>query len=1192
MAKRIDIVFGSSVDSSGALNDVKSFQKSIKDLKIKPQIDDSFVKEFQKNLKIIKDEQTKLNTLTSTASSNGISYNITQRQSRNHQYYPAEFSIDESKSINTLESNLKTLYRNAIELQGNINSATKSGLTTYVNEYKSALDEIKKQISDTESSLNLLSGGSETDNRLKRLKSTLKSTEIEGNIAEQSKQYKILDNAIANLTTSEERLAKAKANMNSESTINAIQEETNYWKQQIEAIKNAANATEDIKNRADAGIKESSLNSNSTYAVSMEKYAINILPEYQRSVKQISKAETERATIVKKMETADDNEKNTLTALLSIIDNTIASKKEHIDTIEKESSETDAYNKALEYRKSVEQETEKNIALINSKGTKTIDVFAEMKKRVSETVEEFLTIGVVDELFNSITQSITQAIDTIKELNAAMTDVQMVTGGTNEETQALATQYSNLAEELGATTTEIANGASEWLRQGKSIEETSQLLKASMTLSKVGAIESSQATELLTSTLNGYKMEASDAMNVVDALSRVDLVAATSVEELAEALQHTANMARVNGVGFNDLVGMIGAVSEATRRSASVVGNSFKTIFSRLTNIAAGKDVDDEGEPINDVEQSLENVGIKLRDTNNEWRNMYDVISEIATKWSSFSSLEQSQISTAVAGTRQRETWLSLMENWERARTLSTEAENSMGSASEKMAIYTDSIEGKLKSLEAAYEDLVYTESAQDLFKFTIDSGRTLIEVINTLSNNSFVKLVAAGATATLAINKFRKAWSLIGNAEEISKTSKLMQIFVSGLSKIKSGKDTIVNAAASASTAISSMSTNMQVAAASGAGLSGAFTVLGGSIKAAGAALLSSPFVVVTSVIAGISLINKIIDDMTVTLEEAQQALDETTSKIGELQSEYDSLSSKNGDLTENERERLKLLEAQLEVLQKQKETEEKNVVATQVKGAVVGNYKDTNMSDYEGNKANREQAHKELKPESYNLGINTDYGIVDVKTALMDLEMYNEQLKNIDVNSENAAQQWDEIAEKQNEASAYLLGWAELLQDAKDSGYTLTGDAEKIAEMLNSSSIFADLLNNNLESSSETANELNDSTEDIATQLEEANNAVTSAMSSVNEGMDMISSLENEISESGIISLDTLNSLIEKYPQLINVVSQYLTGLASTTDIMNALQEAYEVDQTNLYNSLLAKLQMQDWYAKFQDPYIQDEN
>ena len=127
---------------------------------------------------------------------------------------------------------------------------------------------------------------------------------------------------------------------------------------------------------------------------------------------------------------------------------------------------------------------------------------------------------------------------------------------------------------MGSTTTQVAEGASEWLRQGKSAEETTTLLKASMTLSKVGAIEASQATELLTSSLNGYKIEAKDAMSVVDKISSIDLEAATSSEELATALARTANVANDSEVSFNKLLGMIGTVSSVTRRSASTIRRS------------------------------------------------------------------------------------------------------------------------------------------------------------------------------------------------------------------------------------------------------------------------------------------------------------------------------------------------------------------------------------------------------------------------------------------------------------------------------------------------------------------------------------------------------------------------------------------------------------------------------------------
>lgn len=191
--------------------------------------------------------------------------------------------------------------------------------------------------------------------------------------------------------------------------------------------------------------------------------------------------------------------------------------------------------------------------------------------KFGDTVKKVLTYIAVYRGFQMLQQGIQQALDTMKELDKAFTDIQLVTGDSKEKTQQLAKEYNGLAKELGATTQEVAEGAGEWLRQGKTTEETTQLLKSSMTLSKVGAMESAEATELLTSSLNGYKLEAQDAMSVVDKISSIDLEAATSSYELATALSRTANSANDAGVSFDKLLAMIGTTSSVTRKSASTI---------------------------------------------------------------------------------------------------------------------------------------------------------------------------------------------------------------------------------------------------------------------------------------------------------------------------------------------------------------------------------------------------------------------------------------------------------------------------------------------------------------------------------------------------------------------------------------------------------------------------------------------
>nr|DAF83967.1 MAG TPA: minor tail protein [Caudoviricetes sp.] len=69
-------------------------------------------------------------------------------------------------------------------------------------------------------------------------------------------------------------------------------------------------------------------------------------------------------------------------------------------------------------------------------------------------------------------------------------------------------EYSETAKQLGTTTDAVAASAVEWLRQGNTVEETGELVKASTTLSVIGAMDASDATTALTASLNGYNMEA------------------------------------------------------------------------------------------------------------------------------------------------------------------------------------------------------------------------------------------------------------------------------------------------------------------------------------------------------------------------------------------------------------------------------------------------------------------------------------------------------------------------------------------------------------------------------------------------------------------------------------------------------------------------------------------------------------
>lgn len=173
---------------------------------------------------------------------------------------------------------------------------------------------------------------------------------------------------------------------------------------------------------------------------------------------------------------------------------------------------------------------------------------------------------------HALRQALQQVYQNVVQLDKAVVNLQIATGGSRSEMQSLLSDYSKLGQEVGATTIEVADSADSWLRQGKTAEETNILIRDSLMLSKLGAIDSAEATKALTSAMKGYKVEAKDATGIIDKLTAVDLVSATSSGSLATSMSETAVSANIAGVSMDKLIGQIATVSEVTQDGAEPVG--------------------------------------------------------------------------------------------------------------------------------------------------------------------------------------------------------------------------------------------------------------------------------------------------------------------------------------------------------------------------------------------------------------------------------------------------------------------------------------------------------------------------------------------------------------------------------------------------------------------------------------------
>lgn len=137
----------------------------------------------------------------------------------------------------------------------------------------------------------------------------------------------------------------------------------------------------------------------------------------------------------------------------------------------------------------------------------------------------------------------------------------------------------------------------------------------------------------------------------------------------------------------------------------------------------------------NDVEITLNRAGIALRSSQNDWRDMYDVLNDVAGKWKELDDTQRAQIATALGGTRQKEIVLALMENWDRVAKYVKISEQSAGSASEKMQYYLESIEAATKRLKATWEEFIYSKGTVKFITGIINLATSLLDVLNKIGN-------------------------------------------------------------------------------------------------------------------------------------------------------------------------------------------------------------------------------------------------------------------------------------------------------------------------------------------------------------------------------------------------------------------------------------------------------------------------
>lgn len=334
-------------------------------------------------------------------------------------------------------------------------------------------------------------------------------------------------------------------------------------------------------------------------------------------------------------------------------------------------------------------------------------------------------------VFNKGMQITRNAIQSVKELDAAFTQIAIVSEQSGEQAWKLFNDFNKLAKQYSITTKDLTEGAKLFYQQGLSAADTMKMVEASTVSAALGEVTMTEAANTLTAAIQGYNESAAVAMDYTDKIAKVGAVSAADFNELSAAMEKTASSAYTAGIDFDHLLGYLGKMIEVTREAPANLGTAMKTIIARFEDMKKDPNALIDGASANKVEAALATIGIALRDAAGEFRPLQEVFDELGMKWQDLTRNQQAYIATVAAGSRQQSRFLAMMNNYDRTLELITESQNSAGAAAEQYAIYQDSIAAAQARLTASWEKLYSKIVDNDIIKFAINGLTELIELLS-----------------------------------------------------------------------------------------------------------------------------------------------------------------------------------------------------------------------------------------------------------------------------------------------------------------------------------------------------------------------------------------------------------------------------------------------------------------------------
>lgn len=257
------------------------------------------------------------------------------------------------------------------------------------------------------------------------------------------------------------------------------------------------------------------------------------------------------------------------------------------------------------------------------------------------------------------------------------------------------------ARDIGATTAfspgDVARTQTTLARSGYNADDVLAATGSTVNLSLAADVDIAEAADIITNMQSSFNLPTTEIQRVADVMTKGFTSSNTGLVELGEAMKYVGPIAVAAGASIEDTTAMLGIMADNGLKG-SMAGTGASAIFNRL-QAPMGKAVD-----------AIAELGVKTRDSKGNMLPVEGILKDINTSFTKnkLGTAEQGEYLKVIFGEEAMKGAIKLVAAAGNGSLANKrrEIQNSTGTTELIAKIQTDNLDGDLKNLQSAWEDL------------------------------------------------------------------------------------------------------------------------------------------------------------------------------------------------------------------------------------------------------------------------------------------------------------------------------------------------------------------------------------------------------------------------------------------------------------------------------------------------------